>query len=396
MNSDDSEEGYDRFQIYNSPFESIDEDSKKGLGKFSKNERKFKNRPLQVWEPQNQNEILAAAKSFKSVENTEGYAYSINIDPAMLQIYLAEESKEATNKVIVNETNPDGKGLLSVIPLRNTDDILEVIFNQGDLSKGSIKATLQKTTINKLGYSSDNIILDTLDFEVTGEIIDIVTIDNQNKLKWTSDVLANIVLQTKEKLCYLILSKNAEIYKLRFSKCGDIFPNFYSISNMDSENNFNSNSRYLYLLVVSDLGKNSSFNFSKVLVDIENQAYTFYNISDLDLAKVADDQDFKTFTNSNIKVLYKSDGKYEGMLVTKSNNQIIGFYVNIDVDNYKVTSKPFRNYGLGSNFSLAIQSVDFKINDQITKKNIFIIVKQDGFCYNNHQSNIQSTIKGIN
>lgn len=394
MNSDDSVKGYDRFQIYNSPFDKISEDAKKGFGKFSKKDRKFKNRPLQVWEPQDQSEIISAAKLFKSVENESGYAYSINIDPAMLQIYLAEESKEATNRVIVKETNSDGKGLLSVISLTNSDDIIEVVFNQGDLTKNSIKATVQRATIDKLGNSGDHIVIDTLDFDVTGEIIDVVTIDNQNKQKWTSDSLANIVLQTTKQLCYLTLNKNPDAFKLKFSKCGEISYSQYSISNMQRENDLNSSPRYLFLLISANLGKSDIFNFSKVLVDIENQSYTLYNITDLDLSKAAGDQDFKTFNSLKFKVLYKQEtSSYEGMIAATSNNQIVGFYVNIDIENHNALAKPFRSYGIGNNFSLSVQSVDLKVGEQVMKKNVFMLVKQDGFCYNNHQSNIQSTLK---
>lgn len=74
----------------------IDEDT--DWGKF-----KNINRPLQVWEPSDQPTIEKIAKYFTSRPHQAGYAYAINIDPAMYSIYVGNISNEAWNVQLIPE-----------------------------------------------------------------------------------------------------------------------------------------------------------------------------------------------------------------------------------------------------------------------------------------------------
>lgn len=85
--------GYNRYQVFNDWTNQLNFSAATNFGKFADIDR-----PLQVWEPSDELEILQDAKMFKKSNHKSGYAYAINIDPAMYMTYVGPVSKEAWNK----------------------------------------------------------------------------------------------------------------------------------------------------------------------------------------------------------------------------------------------------------------------------------------------------------
>ena len=365
--SNDSENYFYKFNIFNDFYLDLKNDSLLNYGKF-----KNIKRPLQIWEPNHQKSIQDTQKIFESNPHKFGYAFAINMDTSMYQVFSGEISNENLNHnfdqdfnslysifEVVNEKMyffNNQKLVLNVYFLNKTNKLnLEKSIPFKFLPKGELKEIIvinRKTyfsflIFNKKGNFCENLInLNNLNVMYSN-------CKNINILKY---IFQNNENSVGKKQYYGYFNPNSINFHIKI-----LSVSLLNISNMIFA--FVSNSKPNQIQIVK-----TNFNLNKQFLFFENNPYLSKTII---LSKEIINIDIKC-SIENCLLLYS---------LKENDNKINSFFLEIKNNEFKIIFHKYKEFGVGINYSLKV------FNSPKDKKDKFFLVKDSSFCYHNEESN---------
>lgn len=414
--SNDKETSFDRYQVLNDNENTIGHD-------ISDKYHKFKNgdRPVQIWEPSNQSKILFYAEQFKSVLNYAGYAFAINIDPIMFQIYVAPVAEEATNNFIVEfEDYSIRKTKFAVISSIYSNKIIFVLlyqtFNTTSKPFSELSFKIYTTRINHQGSTTEFKLKleETFTEEGIDEINDFIFL---SKEKFSGSYYFYLSTKRGKLSIYkLIVNENPfeKNPKAKDKFIGSLPLSFmflkvfeFNLTNSKNkvdltsfstsylENEFkNSNKKFSLLIAnISDSHQTSKahtlISFYEISIDVSIQNIGFLNYYIIPFSYLNTIISFP-----NIKLSFDPvDNTYKGLFAAKNiiNKTIVSFTIKLRITEGELIFNFFQNFGKGNLFSLSVLNT----YDSTNKSSLlnFMIAKDDGYCYNNAKNNLSNEVK---
>ena len=367
---------YDKFIIFNDKYSALKSDAEKDWGKF-----KNVNRPLQLWEPTHQTDIQKYAKIFVAHPHPIGYAYAINIDPSMYQVYTAGISKENLKYNIIKDdsflmkhtvfTVVDG----NILYLFNSAQKYMMTFSVESKNNKITEISKEEWTTVPQGELKDCVYLG----RVEGK--DILVVDNKEGDFYVYEIDSSSHQITRAR--YGNYKKYMELYN----------DNFDCLSNSIISSNKNACITQISTASITLLSNNPAekeFNVLVAFVDEENKNKVVLVPSKIDyqlflkmqpalshsipLLSTLRDINLKC-ANGNCLILYQ----YDNHSVIKS------IYLTIINNSITVMNTDWKSFGVGGNFSLDMLSHNGKEK--------FFVVKDGGFCYHNDAANKGAYVK---
>ena len=369
--SNDIEKSYNKFSVFNDEYIHLENDSLLNWGKFKNIER-----PLQVWEPNNQKDIQYCQTIFEQKPHNYGYAFSINIDTSMFQVFSAEISKENIN--------------------HNFEKNLNIIYSIFEVINGKMFFFNNQKNILKVYFFNNNNLLESekeieVKFLPKGELKEIIYI-KRDKDKYSFLIFNNIGLYCENLI-------DIKSLKILYSNCNQndiikyILRNENSIENKKYYGYYNpiSNNLNIKLFSVSLLN-NSNIIFAFVP---ESKPYEIHIIN----IKMLLDFPYINFDNfpyiSKAIILSKEiqniniKCSFENCLLLYSlkedENKINSFFIEIK-EEFQLISNKYKYFGVGENYSLKV------FNSPKDKKDKFFLVKDSAYCYHNEKNNKNANI----
>lgn len=355
--SDDKEKGYNKFAIFNDAEIDLKRDALLNWGKFRQ-----KQRPLQVWQPNNQEPILSVANIFTDHPHSYGYAYAINIDTSMYQIYTAPVSKENFNENLIKDKSVSMEKSAFAIVLKDNGKFVYLFIGGRDNPLLSIYQIVSKNIIliKSMPLPSSN---DTC-------IKEVIYLGNNSVLN-NRDYF--IVRGINEFYCIYELDQ----YSIVKAKCGLLFSivnEHYTLSSF-SLLNFNTQSQSA-LILISYVIDETTIKFAVVSIDFNGSLNVQLAFKILKPLLVN-----QSIQEINVKC---NNGKCLLLYNFSTNSTIRSNIIHLNLENKAYIIKEYKSFGLGKHFSLSL------VNHNSNLK--FLIVKDNGFCYHNEPSNKDASI----
>ena len=368
--SNNTELYYDKYIVFNNKDILLEPDAKLNYGKF-----KDMSRAVQIWEPIHQEDVLYYAKIFQTYPHKVGYAYAINSDTSMYQVYSAPVSNENLNYNLY--TNKDS----------------------------STKTTVFKVINEKYLYVFRSVEKQIDFYEFVSHRNSILHISSLYNVEMPSNILKDILYMnkdtTKNKKHFMIMNIEGEYclyeienYKLNTFNCGKFID--YIKQNISNElSAFDSVIKSASItLVNSHVYDDNKNDILLVYTTSQNQLNTAvfeYNTfpNNLTLTFISSYQNL-IHLHSHVEHLdMKCTSKYCLLLLKEySQLNVISHLFNYYPRNtmLKFYASPYKNFGVGYFFSLALSEVD-------NVKDKFILLKDNAFCYHSEEQNKSPHVK---
>ena len=343
-----NEEYLYKFFVLDDKYVNLEGDADLNWGKF-----KNQDMPLIVWEPNDQELIKKVQYIFLKSPFDKGYAFAINIDAAMYQVYTGNISKENLNQPLIE--------------FDKMDNIVYTIFDD--------KLYLFNNLYNKLkifNLNNNELILEKeIEIELPENILKDVTVFNDQNKK---DEKYLLIYNKDLKYCFYKLNiKSLIISKKNCSNLLNDIKNLFNL-NITSYSLDLINNKYLIFSYV-DLNRKNEINNQIILFIIKEDNLIYINEKNLP-------SNIINFNNSIKNIAIKCYNEKCLLLYQENNDIYINSYLISYNDNMKqLLVYKYVNYGVGLNFNLDI------FQDPINKKLKYFIVKDNAFCYHNENQN---------
>ena len=360
------ESHYDKYTIFNDKYSDLEADAKKDWGKF-----KDINRPLQMWEPIHQKDVQYYANVFTSHPHKVGYAYAINSDPSMYQVYTADISKENFNFNLIKDKNFSMKN--SVYIILNGKNLL--FFNSIDKKMRVYDIDTNKNTIDEKSIQE----ISTIPEGELGNCIYLGKIGN-NELIIVDNKQGDFSL-------FLIDSINYQIKQTKSGNYKDLLDN-----KENCVNSLISCDNTIYVSSVSSRFLHSENSF-KLIISLVDSTY----LNKIILIPGQINYDLQFEVNSSKKKIINFSNNIRDINIKCFGNDCLllhqfvddtemnSSYITVDNNDDMIVNLNWKKFGVGNNFSLDI------INDGI--KTYFFIVKDGAYCYHTEAKNKDAKIK---
>ena len=334
-----------KFFVLNDKWINLEGDADLNWGKFNSQDM-----PLMVWEPSDQQVIQYVQNIFLKSPFEKGYAFAINIDSSMYQVYTGNISKENLNQHLINN-------------YRMENIVYQIFDNKVFLFNN-------KYNVMKVFNISDNIMEEEFSFQniylpknTLRNIIHFNTSNNNEKY----------LLITNKQLLYCFYKLNIESYLIEIKNCGLLY----------EEKNKKFKSLNIEIYDIDYYSENNLiFSFAN---PINKNNITFfilnYNIIDDNIIFINNSLNYNINFYSNIEnIALKCLNKICLFLYKETLFQNISSYIIIYEKN-EFQIKKYVNFGVGINFDLDI------FQDPVSLKLKYFIVKDNAFCYHNNNQN---------
>ena len=370
--SNDTDLYYDKYIVFNNKDALLEQDAMLNYGKF-----KDMNRPVQIWEPIHQEDILYYAKIFQTYPHKAGYAFAINSDTSMYQVYSANVSSENLNYNLYTDKDSSTKSTVFKVINEKYLYVFRSVEKQIDFYTFDSKS-------NHISHISS-----LYNIEMPNNILkDILYMDKDT----TKNKKHFIIMNTEGEYCLYEI----ENYKLNMFNCGK-FIDFIKHVIVNEVNYIGTLDSFIksasITLVDSHVFDDNKKDILLVYTTSQNQLNTAvfeYNIStNLSLTFISSYQNLISLKSHIEHLDIKCTSKHCLLLVKEYSHQniishLFNYYPRKTM--LKFYASPYKNFGVGYFFSLSLSEVD-------NVKDKFILLKDNAFCYHSEEQNKDATIK---